>query len=264
KDALTGLTSITLDKAANGGTATGATTKITNDGLTITPAAGAGANTANTISVTKDGIKAGNQQITNVASGLTTYGNNQNGTPTTGSVDEAKKDLVDLTKPAAGGNGADAKAPDTTAATVGDLRGLGWVLSSDKTTDDTSKPFHAAVKNAAEVEFKGEGVATVSAKTDNGKHVVTVNVKETELGDGLEKDGSKIKLKVDSTNTDNVLTVSDKGASVTKGELEVGNTDTAAGQGTNTVDRGKVKVKGVNGTATEDDKKKVATVVDVA
>ncbi len=274
KDELTGLTSVTLGNTANGGTgANGASTKIDKDGLTITLANGAGATDANKISVTKDGISAGNKAITNVASGLKTYGDNQNGgqtQPTEGSVEAVKKDLVDLTKPATGAagmnNGADAKAADTTAATVGDLRKLGWVLSADKTTDDNSTAFHTAVKNAEEVEFKGTGKATVYAKTENGKHTVTINVAETkiEASDGIEttNDG-KLKLKA-KTGNDNLLTVGTDGVSVTKGELEVASTDTTAGQGTNTADRGKVKVKGVNGTETENDKKKVATAVDVA
>ncbi|WP_434321265.1 Hia/Hsf adhesin N-terminal domain-containing protein [Haemophilus influenzae] len=271
KDALTGLTSVTLGKDND------VKTVIDKNGLTITPAANGATDTASTISVTKDGIKAGNKAIDNVASALKTYGQaNAQAQPQpqvqTGSVEEAKKDLVDLTKPAAGGatNGADAKAPDNTAATVGDLRGLGWVLSSDKTTDDTSKPFHAAVKNAAEVEFVGTGSATVSAKTDNGKHVVTVNVKETELGDGLEKDNDgKIKVKA-SKDANNLLTVTADGASVTKGEFNTVDTTTPAAQGgnTNAADRGKVTVKAsdttANATPTEDDKKKVATVGDVA
>nr|WP_308017655.1 Hia/Hsf adhesin N-terminal domain-containing protein [Neisseria bergeri] len=268
KDELTGLTSIALGTAGNGKT----TTKITENGLTVstTPANGG---TATEVKIGSDGISAGNKAITNVASGLKTYGDNQNGgqtQPTEGSVEAAKKDLVDLTKPATGAagmtNGADAKAADTTAATVGDLRKLGWVLSADKTTNGTdTTAFHAAVKNAEEVEFKGAGKATVSAKTENGKHTVTIDVAETkiEASDGIEKTDDKLKLKV-KTGNDNLLTVGTDGASVTKGELEVTSTDTTAGQGTNTADRGKVKVKGVNGTETDDDKKKVATAVDVA
>lgn len=265
KDTLTGLTSVTL------GTENGAKTVINQDGLTITPAAGA---TDAVVKVTKDGISAGNKAITNVASGLKTYGDTQNGQPAA-NTNTAKNGLINLdtaTTPANGG-GTGTSVADTTAATVGDLRKLGWVLSADKTTNGTGTTdtaFHTAVKNAEEVEFKGTGKATVSAKTDTstGKHTVTIDVAETkiEASDGIEKttDG-KIKLKVDNTDGNNVLTVdATKGASVTKGELEVTSTDTTAGQGTNTADRGKVKVKGVNGTETENDKKKVATAVDVA
>lgn len=269
KDELTGLTSIALGTAGNG--ANGASTKIDKDGLTITLANDAGATDANKISVTKDGISAGNKAITNVASGLKTYGDTQNGQPTA-NTNTAKNGLINLdtaTTPANGG-GTGTSVADTTAATVGDLRKLGWVLSADKTTNGTGTDtaFHAAVKNAEEVEFKGTGKATVSAKTENGKHTITVDVQKAEIetSDGIEKttDG-KIKLKVDNTDGNNVLTVdATKGASVTKGELEVANTDTTTGQGTNTADRGKVKVKGVNGTETENDKKKVATAVDVA
>ncbi|WP_308030537.1 Hia/Hsf adhesin N-terminal domain-containing protein [Neisseria lactamica] len=271
KDELTGLTSITLGNTANGGTgANGASTKIDKDGLTITLANGAGATDANKISVTKDGISAGNKAITNVASGLKTYGDTQNGQPAA-NTNTAKNGLINLdtaTTPANGG-GTGTSVADTTAATVGDLRKLGWVLSADKTTNGTdTTAFHAAVKNAEEVEFKGTGAATVSAKTENGKHTITIDVQKAEIetSDGIEKtNDGKIKLKVDNTDGNNVLTVdATKGASVTKGELEVASTDTTAGQGTNTADRGKVKVKGVNGTETDDDKKKVATAVDVA
>ncbi|PRM15545.1 hypothetical protein BV002_00992 [Haemophilus influenzae] len=269
KDTLTGLTSITLDKAANGGTAD-ATTKITNNGLTITPANGAGAGTdaANTISVTKDGISAGSKEITNVKSALTTYGATLNGgaqtQPTAGSVEAAKSDLVNLTNAANTAGGATANnGLANKAATVGDLAGLGWVLSAKKTTkaDDTgadATEFHAAVKNANEVEFKGKGAATVSAKSEGNKHVVTVDVAETQVGDGLEKtaDG-KIKVKA-STDANNVLTVSDKGASVAKGTLEV--VDASA----NGSEKGQVKAKGADGNDATDADKSVATVKSVA
>nr|WP_308076289.1 Hia/Hsf adhesin N-terminal domain-containing protein [Neisseria polysaccharea] len=257
KKELKDLTSVEF-KDANGGT--GASTKITKDGLTIS--AGTDANDANTISVTKDGIKAGNKEITNVKSGLTKYNGNNN---------DAKKDLVDLsslTNTATGGtttnNGLANKA-----ATVGDLAGLGWVLSSTKTTDETAdKPFHAAIKNANEVEFVGKNGATVSAKTDNnGKHTVTVDVKEVEAGNGLEKDtaNGKIKLKVKAKDgEENLLTVGNDGVSVTKGEFNTVTTDATAADA-NTNNRGKVTVKAsANGTPNDTDNKKVATVGDVA
>lgn len=275
KDELTGLTSITLGNTANGGTgANGASTKIDKDGLTITPANDAGATDANKISVTKDGISAGNKAITNVASGLKTYGDTQNGQPAA-NTNTAKNGLINLdtaTTPANGG-GTGTSVADTTAATVGDLRKLGWVLSADKTTNGTGTDtaFHAAVKNAEEVEFKGTGKATVSAKTDTstGKHTVTIDVAETkiEASDGIEKttDG-KIKLKVDNTDGNNVLTVdATKGASVTKGSFADVNTNAPTQGQTADANRGKVVVSGANGaTATEADNKKVATVGDVA
>ncbi|HFC6354711.1 TPA: Hia/Hsf adhesin N-terminal domain-containing protein [Neisseria lactamica] len=265
KDELTGLTSIALGTAGNG--ANGASTKIDKDGLTITLANDAGATDANKISVTKDGISAGNKAITNVASGLKTYGDTQNGQPAA-NTNTAKNGLINLdtaTTPANGG-GTGTSVADTTAATVGDLRKLGWVLSADKTTNGTGTTdtaFHTAVKNAEEVEFKGTGKATVSAKTDTstGKHTVTIDVAETkiEASDGIEKttDG-KIKLKVDNTDGNNVLTVdATKGASVAKGKLEVVST-TANGD-----KKGQVKAKGANGTDAATDKD-VATVKDVA
>lgn len=278
KKELKDLTSVEF-KDANGGTGS-ASTKIDKNGLTITPANGGAAGTttpdANTISVTTSGISAGNKEITNVKSGLKTYKDSQNGVtqPTANSVEEAKKDLVNLTNPATGtGIAGTTTVADSTAATVGDLRGLGWVLSSDKTTktDDSgadTNAFHAAVKNATEVEFVGKNGATVSAKTTNGKHTVTVDVATVEAGNGLEKDtttGNTIKLKIKSkAGEENLLTVGNDGVSVTKGEFNTVETTTTTGQGGNANNRGKVTVKASNGTVSEDDKKKVATVGDVA
>ncbi|WP_275078768.1 ESPR-type extended signal peptide-containing protein [Neisseria lactamica] len=262
KKELKDLTSVEF-KDANGGTDS-ASTKIDKDGLTITPTNGAatGTTTPNAISVTTSGISAGSKEITNVKSALSKYNSSNN---------DAKKDLVDLsslTNTATGGtttnNGLANKA-----ATVGDLAGLGWVLSSTKTTDEAAdKPFHAAVKNANEVEFKGKGAATVSAKTDsNGKHTVTVDVKEVEAGNGLEKDtaNGKIKLKVKAKDgEENLLTVGADGVSVTKGEFNAVTTDATAADA-NTNNRGKVTVKAsANGTPNDTDNKKVATVGDVA
>lgn len=279
KKELKDLTSVEF-KDANGGTGS-ASTKIDKNGLTITPANGGAAGTttpdANTISVTTSGISAGNKEITNVKSGLKTYKDSQNGVtqPTANSVEEAKKDLVNLTNPATGtGIAGTTTVADSTAATVGDLRGLGWVLSSDKTTktDDSgadTNAFHAAVKNATEVEFVGKNGATVSAKTTNGKHTVTVDVATVEAGNGLEKDtttGNTIKLKVKSkVGEENLLTVSDDGVSVTKGEFNTVDTTTPAGQDASANNRGKVTVKAsANGTLDDTDNKKVATVGDVA
>ncbi|WP_448390749.1 ESPR-type extended signal peptide-containing protein [Haemophilus influenzae] len=273
KEELTGLTSITL------GADNGAKTVINKDGLTITPANGAGANNVNEISVTKDGIKAGNQQITNVASALTTYGATPNGAgtqPAGGNTNAAKNDLINLdavTNTAAGGTATTDNGLKNKAATVGDLAGLGWVLSSDKTTKtdgtaEDNKPFHAAVKNANEVEFVGKNGATVSAKTDGNKHVVTVDVAEIKANGGLKKEGDTIKLNT-KTSDDNLLTVNnDRTVEVTKGAFDEVKTDApaAAGQGADTNNRGKVVVTGVADLtkATDADKKKVATVVDVA
>lgn len=257
KDELTGLTSIALGTAGNGKT----TTKITENGLTVstTPANGG---TATEVKIGSDGISAGNKAITNVASGLKTYGDTQNGQPAA-NTNTAKNGLINLdtaTTPANGG-GTGTSVADTTAATVGDLRKLGWVLSADKTTNGTGTDtaFHAAVKNAEEVEFKGTGAATVSAKTENGKHTITVDVQKAEIetSDGIEKtDDGKLKLKV-KTGDDNLLTVGTDGASVAKGKLEVVSTTTANGD-----KKGQVKAKSANGTDATD--KDVATVKDVA
>lgn len=140
---------------------------------------------------------------------------------------------------------------DSTAATVGDLRKLGWVVSTKNGTKEESNQ----VKQADEVLFTGAGAATVTSKSENGKHTITVSVVETKADSGLEKDGDTIKLKVDNQNTDNVLTVGNNGTAVTKGGFETVKT------GATDADRGKVTVK--DATANDADKK-VATVKDVA
>lgn len=259
KDTLTGLTSITLnDATANGGN--GAKTEITKDGLTITPNGGTtGADTANTISVTKDGIKAGNKAITNVTSGLRAYDdknfdlNNNSITDLNRHFEDAYKGLLNLNE-----KGADQQllVADSTAATVGDLRKLGWVVSTKNGTDEESYK----VKQADEVLFTGSGAATVTSASENGKHTITVSVAETKADSGLEKNGDTIKLKVDKS-TNNVLTVSENGTAVTKGEFNTVDTSVPADDATTETknNRGKVTVKDADKAD-----KSVATVKDVA
>jgi len=125
---------------------------------------------------TADGLKLGKgdnnepANITNVTSGLKPYAETAPDSP------DAKKGLVDLSKPK---DGSAPTVSDNTAATVGDLRNMGWVVSADKTTGDIGKPYSEAVKNANEVKFVGTGSATVSGKTDeNGVRTITVDVND--------------------------------------------------------------------------------------
>ncbi|HHE8776030.1 TPA: Hia/Hsf adhesin N-terminal domain-containing protein, partial [Haemophilus influenzae] len=179
QDALTGLTSITLGTGNNG-----AKTEINKDGLTITPANGAGANNANTISVTKDGISAGGQSVKNVVSGLKKFGD-ANFDPLTSSADNLTKQNDDAYK---GLTNLDESADkqtltvaDNTAATVGDLRGLGWVISADKTTGELNKEYNAQVRNANEVKFKSGNGINVSGKTVNGRREITFELAKGEV-----------------------------------------------------------------------------------
>ena len=152
---LKGLTSAGFKNAA------GDTTVINGNGMTITPKDAS----AKPVSLTKDGLDNGGKTIKNVTSGLTNY---DPGTPKAG--------LVDLSKPATG-----TPVPDTTAATVGDLRNMGWVVSSDKTTGELTKAYTDQVKNADEVKFVGEGGVTVSGKTENGVRTITVKAEAQEM-----------------------------------------------------------------------------------
>ena len=155
KPELTGLTSAGFKNTA------GDTTVIDGNGMTITPKDAS----AKPVSLTKDGLDNGGKTIKNVTSGLTNY---DPGTPKAG--------LVDLSKPATG-----TPVPDTTAATVGDLRNMGWVVSSDKTTGELTKAYTDQVKNADEVKFVGEGGVTVSGKTENGVRTITVKAEAQEM-----------------------------------------------------------------------------------
>ena len=155
KPELTGLTSAGFKNAA------GDTTVINGNGMIITPKDAP----ANPVSLTKDGLDNGGKPIKNVTSGLTNYAA---GTPKAG--------LVDLSKPATG----TPAVPDTTAATVGDLRNMGWVVSADKTTGGNGA-YSEQVKNADEVKFVGEGGVTVSGKTENGVRTITVKAEAQEM-----------------------------------------------------------------------------------
>ena len=111
--------------------------------------------------------------LNNVTSGLHKYGDQVDGKPVEGTT-PANTGLIDLSTPA---DGAAPKVSDNTAATVGDLRNMGWIVSSNKTTGDLENAYSATVKNANEVKFVGTGTAIVSGKTDeNGVRTITVNV----------------------------------------------------------------------------------------
>ena len=78
------------------------------------------------------------------------------------------------------GHGQTALTPNVlnSAATVRDLASMGWVVSSDKTTDATTGEYKDVVKNANEVKFVGKNAAKVSGKTDptTGIRTITVDV----------------------------------------------------------------------------------------
>ena len=133
---------------------------------------------------TADGLKLGKgdnnepANITNVTSGLKPYAETTPDSP------DAKKGLVDLSKPK---DGSEPAVSDNTSATVGDLRNMGWVVSADKTTGDLGNPYSEAVKNANEVKFVGTGSATVSGKTDDkGVRTITVDVNDQAVANNAE------------------------------------------------------------------------------
>ena len=107
----------------------------------------------------KDG-KAGDPMVLdNIKSGLEKY--------TDG--DKAKNSIVNLDSEVDG-----KKVADNTAATVGDLRNMGFVVS-----DGTNS---SAIKNGSGLQFKGTGLAKVTLETDDkGNSVVNVNVDDAAI-----------------------------------------------------------------------------------
>ena len=83
------------------------------------------------------------------------------------------QNLVNLgNDPKAGNKSSLAPEILNSAATVGDLANMGWVVSTKDGND-----YKDVVKNANQVDFKGTGLATVTGETDkDGIRTITVNV----------------------------------------------------------------------------------------
>lgn len=91
---------------------------------------------------------------------------------------------------------------DDTAATVGHLRKLGWVVSTKNGNGGKSQQ----VKHADEVLFEGKGGAEVTSTSKNGKHTITfalakdLDVKTAKVSDKLSigKDANKVDITSDA------------------------------------------------------------------
>ncbi|MDQ6568905.1 MAG: hypothetical protein Q5536_03865, partial [Haemophilus parahaemolyticus] len=148
-------------------------------------------------------------KITNVVSGLAKFDGNtplgRTATELEMSLDPAYSGLTNL---------ADKSVQDNTAATVGDLRGMGWVVSSNKTTGSLSNEYTSQVKNANEVKFVGTGAAVVSGKTDDNTRTITVDVAKgtlenatTDALTGNAVNTNRGKVTVKNGDADKVATV---------------------------------------------------------
>ena len=148
-------------------------------------------------------------KITNVVSGLAKFDGNtplgRTATELEMSLDPAYSGLTNL---------ADKSVANETAATVGDLRGMGWVVSSNKTTDNLKQEYTAQVKNANEVKFVGIGAAVVSGKTDDNTRTITVDVARgtleeatTDAQTGNAVNTNRGKVTVTNGDADKVATV---------------------------------------------------------
>ncbi|MUP50787.1 adhesin, partial [Veillonellaceae bacterium M1-70] len=77
-----------------------------------------------------------------------------------------------------------AKAKDGTVATVADLKKLGFVVSAGDS-------YSEKVQHAQEVNFKGEGLAEVSGKTEGEKRIITVTVDDKKVADAVKSINDK-------------------------------------------------------------------------
>ena len=119
------------------------------------------------------GIQVGEKdkptQLMNIAPGTTSIATPTD--PNASQADKAKAGLADLSIPT---DAASDNVSKHTAATVDDLRRMGWILSVGDTYADK-------VQNAQEVNFKGAGLAEVSGQTEGQKRVITVTVDEQKV-----------------------------------------------------------------------------------
>ena len=153
-----------------------------------------------TMTFNPEGVDLGNKKITGVKSALDA----KPVTTTPGTPVTEQPNLVNLgTKP---GEKALPENVLNSAATVRDLANMGWIVSSDKTTDATDATgalgaeYKDTVKNANEVKFIGTGAATVSGKTVDGIRTITVDVKQPETATLESKDG-KVTQPTDKDDT---------------------------------------------------------------
>ena len=155
---------------------------ITPTGITITkPADTVNNQPEKTVTLNQDGLNNGGNPITNVTSNLVNYSD-----PDVNGKAPVRNELRKFDNNA---------VPNTNVATVGDLRNMGWVVSSNKTTGDLGNPYSETVKNADEVKFVGTGLATVSGKTENGVRTITVDVESKTAINAVtytKKDGTKV------------------------------------------------------------------------
>ncbi|TPH23946.1 hypothetical protein EUX48_03260, partial [Haemophilus haemolyticus] len=106
--------------------------------------------------------------LDNVTSKLENY----NGAPVNGQA-PVKNGLRDL---------SNQNVTDNTVATVGDIRNMGWIVSSDKTTGELTKDYSDTVKNANEVKFVGKNGILVSGKSDDkGVRTLTFEMETGEV-----------------------------------------------------------------------------------
>lgn len=155
--------------------------------------------TANGLSFSRPAATAGGKEqpvtLGGISSGLEKFD----------AADPKTEGLLNLNKTEAGKT--EPAVGDNTVATVGDLRGMGWVLSADKKTDNLAETYNAQVKNAEEVKFVGASGVIVSGKTEGNVRTITVGVdhqlatnNSVKSVEYTKKDGTKVYPKTVTKN----------------------------------------------------------------
>nr|PRK65092.1 hypothetical protein BV160_01106 [Haemophilus influenzae] len=169
-------------------------------------------------------VQASNSQT--VTSSLKVYGTTANFNPFNQSITELEKQndpaysgLLNLYEKK--GAGEELLVSDNTAATVGYLRKLGWVVSTKNGNDQKSQQ----VKHADEVLFEGKGGAEVTSTSKNGKHTITfalakdLDVTSAKVSDKLSIGAGDKQINVTST-ADGLTFAKEKGTPVAGGTTD--------------------------------------------
>ena len=169
-------------------------------------------------------VQASNSQT--VTSSLKVYGTTANFNPFNQSITELEKQndpaysgLLNLYEKK--GAGEELLVSDNTAATVGYLRKLGWVVSTKNGNDQKSQQ----VKHADEVLFEGKGGAEVTSTSKNGKHTITfalakdLDVPSAKVSDKLSIGAGDKQINVTST-ADGLTFAKEKGTPVAGGTTD--------------------------------------------
>ncbi|QHB17291.1 YadA-like family protein [Mannheimia pernigra] len=173
------------------------------------------------VTLSPRGLSNGGYQITNVANGANTQTINTT-INTTGTGTQAQSTLLDLSN----------NSQNSNAATVGDLKNLGFVVSAQDSYKDT-------VTNAQEVKFKGTNGVVVKGETKGNVREITIEVEtaiDTNTVTGLIDSDTTTVVQDDTSTSDKPVYK----VQVNKAGVNKTNTDVAEANNITLTNAGKV------------------------